>query len=137
MCGLLSGLNKEWTSSTACLCGFPVRKKKKMKRIQPSPHFGLRRLSSPISYSGRMPGQPPPDAVCIISCVSAVGLECVTRAGSFIFKECPRPTLQEAAGVSRSIPPPAVTCRWPYINSWVAAQLAYSLCRCGAQVATY
>lgn len=79
-----------------------------MKRIESTPHLGLKRPLSPISYSGRMPGEPRPDAVCIISCMSAVWLECVTRAGSFIFKECPGPTLQEAAGVSRSIPPPVV-----------------------------
>lgn len=55
-----------------------------------------------------MPGWPRPDAACAISCMSAVHLECVMCRGSLIFTKCSSPTLQEAAGVSRLIPPPAV-----------------------------
>lgn len=132
---LFSGPNKEWTSSKACLCGFLQLGGggETMSFLQ---HFLVTPPSGTIKYCGRMPGWPRPDAAGIISCMSAVHLECVTCSGSFIFPKCPGPTLQETNASSLHLPSwPASTC--PYINSWVAARLAYSWCLCATQVATY
>lgn len=135
---LFSGPNKVCTSSEACLCGF-LWVCVCVKRMSFLQHFGVTPPLGTIKYRGRMPGWPRPDAACIISCMSQFILN-VWRAAVDSYSQSVLVQLykrqQGCHASSLHLPSwPASTC--PYINSWVAARLAYSLCLCASQVATY